>query len=111
VAGASSRLRGGLALVDSSTFDALREQSQKLVDAAVEVVRRTHPSVECVAVSLEASRPRGLLEASADADLVVVGSRGLGGFKRLMLGSVSDQVVHHATCPVVVVHRSNDAGE
>jgi nucleotide-binding universal stress UspA family protein len=94
----------GLALVDSNTFDALREHAQKVADDAVETVGRMHPSVECLAVTLEGQPAEALLEASADADLIVVGSRGLGGFKRLMLGSVSDQVVHHSACPVVVVH-------
>jgi nucleotide-binding universal stress UspA family protein len=46
-----------------------------------------------------------LLAASHDADMLVVGSRGGGGFARLVMGSVSSQVVQHATCPVVVVPR------
>ncbi len=51
----------------------------------------------------------GLLAATHDADLVVVGSRGLGGFKELVLGSVAHQVTMHAGCPVVVVPPPREA--
>jgi len=59
------------------------------------------PQVSVRAVSGFAARE--LIEASRNSDLLVVGSRGGGGFSRLMLGSVSSQIVHHAACPVVVV--------
>jgi nucleotide-binding universal stress UspA family protein len=48
-----------------------------------------------------------LLRASEDADMIVLGARGGGGFARLHLGSVSDQVAHHAHCPVVIIPQAD----
>lgn len=50
-----------------------------------------------------------LLDASEDADLLVVGARGLGSFRGLVLGSVSQRCLEHATCPVMVVHGTPGA--
>jgi len=61
----------------------------------------SRPSVTVEAISgLPAEE---LLRASADADMIVVGSRGTGGFSRLLMGSVSSQVTHHAHCPIVII--------
>ena len=72
-------------------------------DTAADVARFSHLPVEHRAV--HASPAKSLVELSSDALMLVVGSRGLGGFAGLVLGSVSEQCVRHAACPVLVVRR------
>lgn len=78
-------------------------KARAYLDAAVERAVGDHPGVTVTPVVVCDLPARGLLEAAAGADLLVVGARGLGGFAGLLLGSVSQQVVNHAPCPVVVV--------
>jgi nucleotide-binding universal stress UspA family protein len=91
-------------LPDDRTAEAeARQGAEKAVaEAAGRLGHATPASVTVRAVS--ASTPaRELIEASRDADMLVVGARGGGGFASLMMGSTSSQVVHHAHCPVVVM--------
>ena len=50
-----------------------------------------------------------LIEAARNADMLVLGSRGRGGFAGLKLGSVSQECVQHAVCPVVIIKQPGDA--
>ncbi|MGI9614002.1 MAG: universal stress protein [Acidimicrobiales bacterium] len=79
------------------------------LEAAAEKARSADPDRRLPEIDASVGRGhpgRLLIEASSDADLLVVGSRGHGGFVGLLLGSVSTYAVHHAQCPVVVVpHR------
>ena len=59
--------------------------------------------LEVVVQAVSGDPARALLDAAKDADLLVVGSRGRGGFRGLVLGSTSQKVAHRAPCPVVVV--------
>ena len=63
------------------------------------------PSVRVSCHAVHRSPAKGLIETAQGADLLVVGARGRGGFGGLLLGSVSDQCVHHAPCPVTVIRQ------
>lgn len=89
--------------------DALERHAQEIVEAAVAEVGET-PDVEIESSAVEGVPAHVLLDESRDAEMLVLGSRGRGGFSELLLGSVGQQCVHHAACPVVIVrpHRDDD---
>lgn len=85
-----------------ANFDPERDTRQALETTVEEVLGRDID----VRMMVREGRPAPvLLDAAANAELLVVGSRGRGEFAGMVLGSVSEHCVHHASCPVVVVHR------
>ena len=91
---------------DAAEEEKARQAAEELtLKATSQLGDAQPPSVTVRAIS--GFPAQALIEASRTADLLVVGSRGAGGFARLLVGSVSSQVVHHAHCPVVVVHSEN----
>jgi nucleotide-binding universal stress UspA family protein len=86
------------------------EDARKLAQAETDevVARLDEPRPASVTVKAVHGFPvEELINAGRDADMIVVGSRGAGGFTRLMMGSVADQVAQHAHCPVLIVPPEN----
>jgi nucleotide-binding universal stress UspA family protein len=80
------------------------EQSARAsAEAQAAEVLQGHPEVISELLVCERLPAKVLIEQSAEAEMLVVGSRGLGGFRGLLLGSVSQQCAQHARCPVVIV--------
>jgi nucleotide-binding universal stress UspA family protein len=82
---------------------AVEKHAQAVLDRVVDAedIRRQPVPVEPILVQEGAAR--AVLDTAQGADLVVLGTRGLGGFRGLLLGSVSHHVAHHVRCPLVVV--------
>jgi nucleotide-binding universal stress UspA family protein len=88
--------------VDSMDLEKVRHAAEDLTARAASRLGDGRPASVTVR-AMNGFPVQELVDASKDADLIVVGSRSGGDFARLMLGSVSNQVAHHAQCPVVVV--------
>jgi nucleotide-binding universal stress UspA family protein len=79
----------------------------KVISGVIAEVTAARPGKAVIRPKVVQGNPAEvLLSAAAGADLLVVGSRGHGGFVEALLGSVGQHAVHHATCPVVVIRDS-----
>lgn len=91
--------------IDEEFLESVRTAASGLLDDVLAGFDQEVEGIDLHTVVAEGRAVEVLVEASGDAELLVVGSRGLGGFKELLLGSVSHQCAQHARCPVVIVRQ------
>ena len=87
---------------DPADLEESRQAAEEMTAKALSQLGDDRPSSVTVR-AITGFPAHALIEESRTADLMVVGSRGGGGFGKLLVGSVSNQVVHHGHCPIVVV--------
>jgi len=95
----------GVRIPEEDTLQRARERLDRMLASVDTEGLELDPVVTAVPA------PQALVDRSADCDLLVVGSRGRGGFRGLVLGSVSMQCMLHAHCPVTVVHAQPEPAE
>lgn len=104
-----------LAAVRHELLERDRERASREVEDAERVIRETHPRFDVSSTAIEGLPKEVILEEAErwGADLIVIGSHGHGAVKRILLGSVTQAVVLHASCSVEVVRRrdTSDADE
>jgi nucleotide-binding universal stress UspA family protein len=87
---------------DASLLGELRHNAEELTQAAADRLGDARPATVNVHV-VNGFVVKELVDAASDADLVVLGPRSGGSFARLVMGSVSSEVVQHSACPVVII--------
>jgi nucleotide-binding universal stress UspA family protein len=88
---------------DTELAEHARKLTQDETDDALSKLAEDARPPEVTVLAVPGIPAEAILDVGKDADMIVVGSRGTGGFKKLVMGSVATQVTHHAHCPVVVV--------
>lgn len=89
----------------------LERAEEGVLEAAVTRARQLAPGLDVVASLSDPPAAEALLRASEGADMLVVGSRGLGGVRGALLGSVSIECAHRARCPVVIIRAPHPEGD
>jgi nucleotide-binding universal stress UspA family protein len=88
-------------------LEAVRAEARRVLDEQVQKVEEAGGTVAEAHFRIGERRDRAIVRLADElgAGLIVMGSRGLGGIRRALMGSVSDSVVRHAHCPVLIVRR------
>ena len=88
-------------------LEEIRQEAQNVLDEQVRKVEEAGGTVAGAHLRMQGPKDQAIVRLSEElgAGLIVMGSRGLGGLRRALMGSVSDSVVRHAHCPVLVVRR------
>src|SRR5215207_6576489 len=94
-------------------LEAVKGEAQKVLDEQVQKVEEAGGTVKEAHLRVGERRDQAIVHLAEElgAGLIVMGSRGLGGVRRALMGSVSDSVVHHAHCPVMVVRPEKERTE
>jgi nucleotide-binding universal stress UspA family protein len=94
-------------------LEAIKGEAQKVLDEQVQEVEEAGGSVKEAYLRIGERRDQAIVHLAEElsAGLIVMGSRGLGGVSRALMGSVSASVVHHAHCPVLIVRPENEGAE
>jgi nucleotide-binding universal stress UspA family protein len=94
-------------------LEAVKGETQEILDEQVRKVREAGGSVKEAHLRIGERRDRAIIHMAEElgAGLIVMGSRGLGGVRRSLMGSVSDSVVRHAHCPVMIVRPEEQGPE
>lgn len=87
-----------------TAIEELEREAQSSLDQATKAVSAEFPALVIEGRVVEGNAAIRLIEAADEVDLVIVGSRGHGGFASLMLGSVSGQLAHHCPKPLAIIH-------
>lgn len=93
---------------DSPEWKVIEERQRERVEASIKVARSRYPDVEVQVEIMHGPSTKTLSEATGRTNLMVIGTRGRGGFAGKLLGSVSHKVLQAASCPVIVVKAPRD---